>query len=138
MGWPRFVNEFNRSESMIIWGSKAKESQIGMGTFFCPHCMIESPYAHMRVSRYFTLYFIPLFPTSALAEYVRCGTCKAQFQDVVLKWTRDEILNAVQPWTCANCSNRNPGNQSTCVSCGGPKVSAPPVIQSAPPPVPPQ
>lgn len=103
---------------MIIWGWKGKEHRIGSGRFFCPNCRSEAAYDHMRVSRYFTLYFIPLFPTSALGQYVRCCSCKAQLKEVVLKWTREQILSATQPWTCAKCNNRNPGSQSTCVGCG--------------------
>lgn len=124
---------------MIIWGSKAKESQIASGTFFCPNCKSDAPYAHMRVSRYFTLYFIPLFPTSTLGAYVRCGACQVQLQDVILQYTREQIMASVQPWTCTNCGNRNPSNQSTCLSCGGGKSSAPPPLPrtgSGPPPVP--
>ena len=118
---------------MIIWGSKAKESQVGTGTFFCPSCMADSPYAHMRVSRYFTLYFIPLFPTSTLGEYVCCRTCNGQLSNVVLTFTREQIILAVQPWTCVKCNNRNPSSQENCLSCGAPKSSQPPPL---PPPIP--
>jgi len=124
---------------MIIWGSKAKESQVGSGTFFCPNCKADAPYSHMRVSRYFTLYFIPLFPTSTLGAYVRCGACNVQLQDVVLQYSREQIMQSVQPWTCPGCGNRNPSSQSTCLACGSGKSSAPPPLprtSSGPPPVP--
>ena len=124
----------NRNKIMIIWGSKAKESQIASGTFFCPNCMADSPYSHMRVSRYFTLYFIPLFPTSTLGEYVRCCSCNGDLPNVVLNLTRDEILLAMRPWTCAKCNNRNASSQKNCLSCGASKSSQPPPL---PPPLPP-
>lgn len=54
--------------------------------------MAESPYSYMRVSRYFTLYFIPLFPTSTLGHYVRCDSCKGELPEVVLQCSREEIL----------------------------------------------
>ncbi len=119
---------------MIIWGSKAKESQIATGTFFCPNCMADSGYTHMRVSRYLTLYFIPLFATSTLGEYVICHGCNGQLSDRVLEFTREQILEAVQPWTCSKCHNRNPSPQDSCLACGASKYSQPPPLPSAPPP----
>lgn len=115
---------------MIIWGSKAKESQIGSGTFFCPNCMADSPYSHMRVSRYFTLYFIPLFPTSKLGEYVRCRSCNSELSDAVLSITREQMLLAMQPWTCLKCNNTNPRSQGNCLACGTPQFSQPPALPS--------
>ena len=32
---------------MIIWGSRAKEAQIGSGTFYCPNCKSDASYTHM-------------------------------------------------------------------------------------------
>ena len=125
---------------MIIWGSRARESQIGSGTFFCPKCMSDAPYAHMRVSRYFTLYFIPLFPTSTLGTYVRCGYCRGELRDEILQFSREQIMQATEPWTCSKCGNRNPSSESQCLACGGTKFLQPPPIPGAlpsPPPLPP-
>jgi hypothetical protein len=121
---------------MIIWGWKGKEHKIHSGQFFCPNCMADAGYDHMRVSRYFTLYFIPLFPTSTLGQYVRCGACKAELKEVVLQWTREQILQATQPWTCGKCNNRNPGSQLICLGCGTSNPSQPVSLPSSPPPLP--
>ena len=121
---------------MIIWGSEAKEHQVGSGTFFCPHCIAESTYTRLRVSRYFTLYFIPLFQTSKVAEYVRCGPCRGQFSDLILTCSREDILNAVEPWACPRCGNRNPRSQRRCLACGAALAQPPPVPGLRPPPVP--
>jgi hypothetical protein len=104
---------------MIIWGSKVRESRIGAGTFFCPYCAADRPYTHKRMSRYFTLYFIPLFPTSTLAQYVECGKCGTQLADTFLGLTPEEARAAVGPWICPLCNNRNPSSHDRCVSCGG-------------------
>ena len=40
----------------------------------------------MRVSKYFTLYFIPLFPIDNLGEYVQCQTCKQMYKPEVLSY----------------------------------------------------
>ena len=112
---------------MIIWGSKARERQIGSGTLFCPNCQVDSPYSHLRVSRYFTLYFIPLFPTQTLGGYVKCGRCGGAFPEVILTCTRDEILKAIEPWTCPRCNNRNPRSEGKCIACGAGRLQPPPL-----------
>jgi hypothetical protein len=117
---------------MIIWGSKAKEAQISTGSFFCPQCMADSTYSYMRVSRYFTLYFIPLFPTSTLGEYVRCNGCRGEMTHMVIQFTREQILASVEPWTCEKCANRNPRSESQCLACGGSQFTQPPPLPPPP------
>jgi hypothetical protein len=46
----------------IIWGSRAIKRKIGEGMFFCPRCGADREYAMQKVRRWFTLFFIPLFP----------------------------------------------------------------------------
>lgn len=116
---------------MIIWGSRAKDQTIGQGSFFCPACKNQTGYSHQRVSRYFTLYFIPLFPTSTLGEYVRCGSCRAEMRPEVLRLTREQIEQVTAPWTCASCNNRNSHSERACVSCGTARGATTP-----PPPLP--
>jgi rubrerythrin len=106
---------------MIIWGSKAREKTVKSGAFFCPECQTQRGYNHIRVSQYFTLYFIPLFATSFLGEYVRCGWCNSQYKPGVLDLSREQILAATAPWPCPSCNNKNPGNQRKCLSCGSQK-----------------
>ncbi|WP_395738155.1 zinc-ribbon domain-containing protein [Prosthecobacter sp.] len=117
---------------MIIWGSKAKEARVSTGNFFCPQCMAASTYSHMRVSRYFTLYFIPLFPTSTLGEYVRCNGCQGEMTRSVIQYTREEILVAMAPWACEKCGNRNAPSQSQCLACGGSQFTQPPPLPAPP------
>jgi hypothetical protein len=117
---------------MIIWGSKAKAKQVGSGIFFCPNCVAESPYSLVRFSRYFTLYFIPLFPTATLGQYVQCRICGQQLPEVVLTCSRDEIRKAIEPWDCPKCNNRNSRAETKCLSCGSAN-SQPPPIPGQPP-----
>lgn len=115
---------------IIFWGSKAKEKTLGSSIFFCPGCRLDATYHHRRVSRYFTLYFIPLFAMETLGEYVQCHACGAQFNTSVLQFSREQILSALEPWTCANCNNRNPRSEASCLACGAASQS------SKPPPLP--
>lgn len=71
---------------MIIWGSKGKTKVAGRGTFFCPGCKSLQPYEHYVAGKYFTLYFIPLFKTKTLGEYVECKTCSMTFKPEVLEY----------------------------------------------------
>jgi hypothetical protein len=71
---------------MIIWGSKGKTKVIGRGQFFCPRCQRLRPYEHKQVGKYFTLYFIPLFQTSNLGEYIECKVCFTPFEKSVLDY----------------------------------------------------
>jgi len=70
---------------MIIWGSKGRTKTVASGQFYCPRCSTLRPYEHRRVGKYFTLYFIPLFQTSALGEYVECQVCRTTFKVEVLE-----------------------------------------------------
>jgi hypothetical protein len=107
---------------MIIWGSKARQKQIATGTFFCPSCRVTSPYSHIRWARYFTLYFIPLFPTQTLAETVKCNACAGEFKPTILALSNEEIEAALQPWACSACGNKNPSSEAACLACASARV----------------
>ncbi len=70
---------------MIIWGSKGKTKTIGTGTFYCPNCRSTRQFKHEKVGKYFTLYFIPLFQTEKLGEYIECQVCLMTFKPEVLQ-----------------------------------------------------
>ncbi len=73
---------------MIIWGSKGKTKVINEGTFLCPVCKNQQRYKHHVVGKYFTLYFIPLFKTKTIGEYIECQNCFMTFKPEVLDWSR--------------------------------------------------
>jgi len=102
---------------MIIWGSKARKTVAQSGTFFCPSCKDDRGYTTYKWQKYFTLYFIPLFPTELLGSYVECRGCRGEFKPAVLGHTREQILAALAPWSCS-CSNVNAAERDACVSCG--------------------
>ncbi|MBV9122914.1 MAG: zinc-ribbon domain-containing protein [Planctomycetes bacterium] len=68
----------------IIWGSRGISSTKEAGDFFCPSCDAEEEYLLKQVRRWFTLYFIPLFPIGAAQRYVQCRGCKQTFKESVL------------------------------------------------------
>jgi hypothetical protein len=73
---------------MIIWGSKGKLKTIAEGQFYCPNCQGTRSYQRKRVAKYFTLYFIPLFQTQNLGEFIECQTCLVTFRTEVLNYSQ--------------------------------------------------
>ena len=73
---------------MIIWGSKRKDKTLGTGTFYCPQCKSHQAFRHAELSRYFTLYFIPLIKTHKLGEYIECQSCLKTFKPEVMQYSR--------------------------------------------------
>ena len=71
---------------MIIWGSKGRTKVIGKGQFMCPRCQVLRSYKHKKIGKYFTLYFIPLFQTKNIAEYIECDFCLTPFETTVLDY----------------------------------------------------
>lgn len=69
---------------MIIFGTKAKFETISQGKFYCPHCQAQRGYALKRGKKYFSLYFIPIFPMGELGEFVECNTCGITYAPAVL------------------------------------------------------
>ena len=110
----------------ILFGTKAREKDVGSGQFYCPRCRTNRRYTHRRASRYFTLYFIPLIPMGKLGEYVECGECGGRFDPQVLDIDPDRIEKAARPWTCPACENANPVEYTKCVSCMAPRPDSPP------------
>lgn len=68
----------------LVWGFRGRPTETAVGRFYCPDCGDHRSYRKMLVKRWFTLYWIPLFPTSTLGEYIECNTCKSTFNDRVL------------------------------------------------------
>lgn len=64
---------------MLIYGYRNKEIEKGTGMFECPQCREQRVYKRKHLVRYFTLFFIPLFPLGKVAEYLECQTCKKTF-----------------------------------------------------------
>ena len=90
---------------MIIWGSKARTFTERQGNFYCPECGDYKDYKFIKVKKYFTLYFIPLFPTSDLGEYVECSECKSTFKESVLEHDPEEKEKTIRGLYWTACMN---------------------------------
>jgi len=70
----------------IVWGFRGRQKEIGQGEFYCPECGDYRAYRLIMVNRWFTLYWIPLFKTKNLGEFVECGKCESTFNERVLSY----------------------------------------------------
>ncbi len=74
---------------MIIFGTRGVNSTMDEGHFFCPQCEREEPYRHRKVTRFFTLYFIPIIPLGRIGDFVECRTCQGTYVPNVLEYRPD-------------------------------------------------
>lgn len=70
---------------MIVFGTRIRAKVIGEGQFFCPHCQTQRSYWRKHATRYFALYFVPVFPMGQLGEFVECQTCHMAFDPAILE-----------------------------------------------------
>ena len=75
---------------MIIFGTRGVNSTMESGVFNCPQCESEQDYDFKKVTRFFTLYFIPLIPMGKIGEFVECQNCKSTFVPNVLDYEEDK------------------------------------------------
>ncbi|MCB0652645.1 MAG: TerB family tellurite resistance protein [Saprospiraceae bacterium] len=81
---------------MIIFGTRGVKSTIKEGQFLCPQCANNQKYKHKKVTRFFTLYFIPLIPLGSAGEFVECQGCKGTFIPRVLDYSKSNHQNDFQ------------------------------------------
>ncbi|MCB0632319.1 MAG: TerB family tellurite resistance protein [Lewinella sp.] len=81
---------------MIIFGTRGVKSTIKEGNFICPQCATTRPYKHKKVTRFFTLYFIPVIPLGRIGDYVECQSCKGTFVERVLDYNPNQQNNEFQ------------------------------------------
>ncbi len=97
----------------FIWGSTVRTTEAGTGFFDCPRCQSRQPYRRLRNAMYFTLFFIPLFRTETLAEFVQCETCRNNSE--VPMWGAEP---SSQTWACPQCTQTNANHNYRCRHCG--------------------
>jgi len=67
---------------IIIWGNKwvfKPVPQGWAGTIHCPHCNVARTFTERQPVKYFTLYWMPLFPTSKGEPFIECTTCNHRY-----------------------------------------------------------
>jgi len=65
---------------MILYGYKHRNIELASGQFFCENCDTGREYKHISIVRYFTLFFVPLFPLGTVSSYIECQTCMTTYK----------------------------------------------------------
>jgi len=81
---------------MIIFGTTGISSTMEEGQFMCPQCATTENYKHKKVTKFFTLYFIPLIPLGRAGDYVECQTCQGTFISRILDYNPNDQQNEFQ------------------------------------------
>jgi len=81
---------------MIIFGTTGISSTMEEGQFMCPQCATTENYKHKKVTKFFTLYFIPLIPLGRACDYVECQTCQGTFISRILDYNPNDQQNEFQ------------------------------------------
>jgi tetratricopeptide (TPR) repeat protein len=103
----------------IMFGSRAIVSQDPAPAVNarCPRCQRETEIRSKSYRRWFTLFFIPIFPMSGPKKFMQCSGCGAQFQ-----MSQDQLRSRVaaadaqqtqQAITMYNSMRGSPGNSIT-------------------------
>ena len=72
----------DRRGFIIIWGQKWVFKPVPggwTGELNCPACSGARTFVEKQPVKYFTLYWLPLFPTSRGDPFVECTTCGGKF-----------------------------------------------------------
>jgi len=64
---------------LIIWGSKWKIKEEGSINLICDGCQ-EEELMVCSTRRWFTLFFIPVIPTSSKEYYLHCLSCENSYE----------------------------------------------------------
>ena len=115
---------------MIIFGFKDRTVFIGRGIFYCLNCRCNRNYTAHGLRRWFTIFFVPLFPVGETrGKSVRCDACGGLFASPGLPShiTSTERVSMVQGSAGAEgvelkCIGNHEitGDAKFCPECGGP------------------
>ena len=73
---------------LIFLGTKDRQKVERVGRFGCPKCGVERDYEVIGLREWFTLFFIPIFPTAnneGREDFVECTTCRSTYDIDVLE-----------------------------------------------------
>lgn len=69
---------------LLVWGFKVRYSDQDGGTFYCPHEGGDRAYVKKLAKRWFTFFWIPIFPTKELGTFIECTSCQRGYDERVL------------------------------------------------------
>jgi DNA-directed RNA polymerase subunit RPC12/RpoP len=104
---------------VFFWGTKTKETQLGMGYFNCPDCKRRQPAKVCQVQTKQHIYFFPVGSgVNVGSEFYYCKVCKRRFTNdgqYGYDFGQDE---ATRDWKCFKCGRSIPYERMDCPQCG--------------------
>jgi hypothetical protein len=90
---------------VIIFGFRGRIATLGTGQFYCPRCHGDRAFTRKGVRRWFTLFFVPVFPISATTgTRVCCDTCGGAFNEEALTLPTAEAFRSVYGSAFRSCA----------------------------------
>jgi len=83
---------------ILIFGTRGRWSRHrhDTGEFFCPKCGGDRQWVRSVLRRWFTVFFVPLFPVGRpVVSAIQCTTCATRFDEDVLGQPTANVLTAV-------------------------------------------
>jgi hypothetical protein len=77
----------------IIRGTKGRSKILEYGRFKCPSCKIEATYYFLEMRKYFTFFWIPLFPINDGVNHIECQECSTPFNPSFFQKSVPETSN---------------------------------------------
>jgi len=74
---------------MIIFGTRGLTTTRDRGSFHCPECGTNQPYALKARRPFFHIYWIPLIPIGSAEPFIECRSCRSLFRESVLQATAE-------------------------------------------------
>ncbi len=110
--------------AIIIFGTRGVRSTLKQGSFYCPQCDCEKDYKHKKVTRFFTLYFIPVIPLGKIGEYVECYSCRNTYIPRIIDM-QSQIIEIQENNTNETNQISSPSTQIGAVVAIAPATSTP-------------
>jgi hypothetical protein len=82
---------------ILLFGTKTKPEKKGAINFYCPQCYMETAASIIEVTKYFTFFFIPIFPYDDKL-YMQCNICgvggeiKEEFREKMIESTKKMVV----------------------------------------------
>jgi hypothetical protein len=73
--------------AVICSGTICRSKEVGTGRFYCPNCRRMRIYKRQRLTRCFSVFFVPLVPLADAGEIVECMKCRQEWKPTVLQVT---------------------------------------------------
>ncbi|NNN22296.1 MAG: zinc-ribbon domain-containing protein [Acidimicrobiales bacterium] len=94
---------------LIIFGFRSKVSQIIVMVFHCPSCNNQVANPLYRIRRYFTLFFLPVFPVSTKYTLV-CTMCNSR--RIISKADAEVLINSERSHPQSPLTQVRPGTSA--------------------------